>query len=77
LPTNWGLKLKKIAKFDNQNANRIKISGERIVDELNKILSTDKPSVGFLLYSKPTLDIILPELTALNQVEKLKGHTQK
>ncbi|MES2853614.1 MULTISPECIES: CCA tRNA nucleotidyltransferase [unclassified Flavobacterium] len=62
-----------------KNANRIKIiSGERIVDELNKILSTDKPSVGFLLLFKTgLLDIILPELTALNQVEEIEGHTHK
>ncbi|MFE3867948.1 CCA tRNA nucleotidyltransferase [Flavobacterium sp. LS2P90] len=67
--------LKSIAK----NAERIKIiSGERIVDELNKILSTDKPSVGFLLLFKTgLLDIILPELTALNQVEEIEGHTHK
>ncbi|WP_348798895.1 CCA tRNA nucleotidyltransferase [Flavobacterium adhaerens] len=62
-----------------QNAHRIKIiSGERIVEELNKILSTDKPSVGFLLlYKTGLLDIILPELTALNQVEEIEGHTHK
>ena len=62
-----------------KNANRIKIiSGERIVDELNKILSTDKPSVGFLLlFQTGLLDIILPELTALNQVEEIEGHTHK
>ncbi|MBP6180651.1 HD domain-containing protein [Flavobacterium sp.] len=62
-----------------KNAERIKIiSGERIVDELNKILSTDKPSVGFLLLFKTgLLDIILPELTALNQVEEIEGHTHK
>lgn len=62
-----------------KNADRIKIiSGERIVDELNKILSTDKPSVGFLLLFKSgLLDIILPELTALNQVEEIEGHTHK
>jgi tRNA nucleotidyltransferase (CCA-adding enzyme) len=67
--------LKSIAK----NAERIKIiSGERIVDELNKILSTDKPSIGFLLLFKTgLLDIILPELTALNQVEEIEGHTHK
>ncbi|MFV8345315.1 CCA tRNA nucleotidyltransferase [Flavobacterium sp. ZB4P13] len=66
---------KSIAK----NADRIKIiSGERIVDELNKILSTDKPSIGFLLLFKTgLLDIILPELTALNQVEEIEGHTHK
>lgn len=62
-----------------KNANRIKIiSGERIVDELNKILSTNKPSIGFLLLFKTgLLDIILPELTALNQVEEIEGHTHK
>jgi tRNA nucleotidyltransferase (CCA-adding enzyme) len=52
----------------SKNADRIKIiSGERIVDELNKILSTDKPSV-LLLYKTGLLDILLPELTALNNV---------
>ena len=62
-----------------KNAQRIKIiSGERIVDELNKILSTDKPSIGFLLLFKTgLLDIILPELTALNNVEEVEGHTHK
>ena len=62
-----------------RNANRIKIiSGERIVDELNKILETPKPSVGFLLlYKTGLLDIILPELTALNNVEEIEGHTHK
>nr|WP_315198801.1 HD domain-containing protein [uncultured Flavobacterium sp.] len=62
-----------------KNSERIKIiSGERIVEELNKILSTDKPSVGFLLLFKTgLLDIILPELTALNQVEEIEGHTHK
>ena len=62
-----------------KNAQRIKIiSGERIVYELNKILLSDKPSIGFLLLFKAgLLDIILPELTALNQVEEIEGHTHK
>ena len=62
-----------------KNADRINIiSGERIVDELNKILSTNKPSIGFLLlYKTGLLDIILPELTTLNQVEEIDGHTHK
>ncbi len=69
----------KSLKSITKNANRIKIiSGERIVDELNKILSTDKPSVGFLLlFQTGLLDIILPELTALNQVEEIEGLTHK
>ena len=63
----------------SKNADRIKIiSGERIVDELNKILSTDKPSIGFLhLYKTGLLDLILPELTALNNVEEIEGQTHK
>jgi tRNA nucleotidyltransferase (CCA-adding enzyme) len=62
-----------------RNKDRINIiSGERIVDELNKILSTYKPSIGFLhLYKTGLLDIILPELTALNNVEEIEGHTHK
>ncbi|HEX8562906.1 MAG TPA: HD domain-containing protein [Flavobacterium sp.] len=67
--------------FDSikHNAERIKIiSGERIVEELNKILLTPKPSVGFLLlYQTGLLNIILPELTALNQVEEIDGQTHK
>jgi len=63
----------------SKNADRIKIiSGERIVEELNKILLTEKPSAGFLLlYKTGLLDLILPELTALNNVEEVEGHTHK
>ncbi|AMA49112.1 MULTISPECIES: CCA tRNA nucleotidyltransferase [Flavobacterium] len=62
-----------------RNKDRIHIiSGERIVDELNKILLSAKPSIGFLLlYQTGLLDIILPELTALNNVEEIEGHTHK
>ncbi|WP_026710426.1 CCA tRNA nucleotidyltransferase [Flavobacterium filum] len=63
----------------SKNYERINIiTGERIVDELNKILSTEKPSIGFiLLYQTGLLELILPELTALNQVEEMEGHTHK
>ena len=63
----------------SRNKERIAIiSGERIVDELNKILGTDKPSIGFLhLYKTGLLNLILPELTALNNVEEIEGHTHK
>ncbi|MEC4117654.1 HD domain-containing protein [Myroides phaeus] len=67
--------------FESITANHKRleiISGERIVDELNKILMADKPSKGFLLlYKTGLLDLILPELTALNQVEEIEGHTHK
>lgn len=69
------------ASFESiaRNKDRIGIiSGERIVEELNKILMTDKPSRGFLLlYQTGLLDLILPELTALNKVEEIEGHTHK
>ena len=63
----------------SRNKDRINIiTGERIVDELNKILMSKKPSVGFLLlYKTGLLDLILPELTALNNVEEVEGHTHK
>ncbi|MFN8275111.1 MAG: HD domain-containing protein [Flavobacteriaceae bacterium] len=63
----------------SKNNERIKIiSGERIVEELNKILLTQQPSEGFLLlYQTGLLDLILPELTALNNVEEIEGQTHK
>jgi putative nucleotidyltransferase with HDIG domain len=61
------------------NKERIKIiSQERIVDELNKIMLTAKPSLGFsLLHKTGLLDIILPELTALQGVEEIEGQRHK
>lgn len=54
------------------------ISGERIVEELNKIMMTETPSFGLnLLYQSGLLELILPELTKLNQVEEVEGHTHK
>ncbi len=60
-------------------AERISIiSQERVVDELNKILSTDKPSIGFeLLYKSGLLNLIMPELTALDIVEDIEGQSHK
>lgn len=66
-------------KAIERNKERIAIiSGERIVDELNKILSTPVPSVGFLLlHQTGLLHIILPELTALQGVQEVEGQTHK
>lgn len=66
-------------KAIERNKERIRIiTGERIVDELNKILSADVPSVGFkLLHDTGLLPIILPELTALKGVEEVEGQTHK
>lgn len=62
-----------------RNADRIKIvSGERIVDEMNKIMATKTPSKGFVeLYRSGLLQIIFPELTALDVVETRNGRAHK
>ena len=62
-----------------QNAERIKIvSGERIADELNKILSCKKPSIGFeLLYKCGLLKIIFPQMVDLAGAEYIDGKGHK
>ena len=61
-----------------RNAERIKIvSAERIISELNKIILSPKPSIGFkLLYKSNLMDIIFPEFSALKGVETVgqRGH---
>lgn len=58
-----------------RNAERIRIiSGERIIDELNKIMASDVPSRGFVELSRcGLLSLIFPELAALEGVEKRNG----
>ena len=60
-------------------ADRIKIvSGERIKDELNKIILSPTPSRGFVdLQRSGLLNIILPELAALDIVEQKNGRAHK
>lgn len=54
------------------------VSKERITTELNKILLSDTPSVGFkLLFDTQLLDLILPELSALHGVEVRNGQGHK
>ncbi|MGB7785186.1 MAG: HD domain-containing protein [Salinimicrobium sp.] len=62
-----------------KNKKRIKIiSRERIVEELNKILLSDKPSEGFaLLHKTGLLKLILPELTALEGIDEIEGQRHK
>jgi poly(A) polymerase len=61
------------------NAQRIKIvSGERIAEELNKILMTAKPSIGFdLLYKTGLLKIIFPQMVDLAGAEYIDGMGHK
>ncbi|MBP3285933.1 MAG: HD domain-containing protein [Prevotella sp.] len=60
-------------------ADRIKIvSGERIEVELNKIMMAPHPSIGFeYLQRSGLLQLILPELAALDIVEKRDGRAHK
>ena len=62
-----------------RNADRIKIvSGERIADEINKIMLTKTPSKGFIdLYRCGLLQLIMPELVALDVVETRNGRAHK
>lgn len=63
----------------SRNAERLKIiSAERICDEMNKIMLSKHPSCGFY-YLKDTglLDLILPELVAMDKVETRNGRAHK
>lgn len=62
-----------------RNKERIHIiSGERIQDELNKIMRAQHPSKGFYyLKESGLLDILLPELTALDKVDVRNGKAHK
>ncbi len=62
-----------------RNAERIRIiSGERISEELNKIMLTDTPSRGFVeLQRCGILPLILPELSALDIIETRNGRSHK
>jgi putative nucleotidyltransferase with HDIG domain len=61
------------------NAARINIiSQERITDELNKIIASPKPSIGFdLLYKTGLLQIIFPQMVELAGAEYKDGHGHK
>ena len=62
-----------------RNAERIKIiSGERIADEFNKIMLAKHPSKGIMdLERCGLLQLILPELVALEGVETMNGRGHK
>lgn len=62
-----------------RNAERIKIiSGERIADELNKIMATRQPSRGLMeLHRCGLMQLIMPEIAALDMVETRNGRAHK
>lgn len=61
------------------SASRLEIiSKERIMDELNKIILSEKPSRGFqLLFSTKLLHQFFPEMVALQNVETIDGKSHK
>lgn len=61
------------------NKDRIKIiSRERIIDELNKIILADKPSVGFnYLFDTELLHLVFPAMANLHGVEIIDGKGHK
>lgn len=61
------------------NAKRIKIvSNERVMDEFQKIMMTDRPSIGLKLLDEANLmQYILPELVALKGIEEVEGQKHK
>jgi putative nucleotidyltransferase with HDIG domain len=65
------------AIYDNRDRIKI-ISAERIREELVKMLKIHSPSVCFtLLFQTKLMDLILPEITALDGVEEVYGHQHK
>ena len=54
------------------------ISKERIVDEINKMMSSPMPILGFeLMHKTGLLPLILPELSALEGIEEVEGQKHK
>lgn len=66
-------------KAITDHAERIQIiSKERITDELNKIIATDKPSIGFIyLFDTGLLKYIFPEMHNLYGVDVMEGKAHK
>ena len=63
----------------SENKERIRIvSKERVVDELNKMIQARQPSRAFELLRKTgLLELILPELCALEGIEEIEGQKHK
>jgi len=75
---NFKIEKKSLAAI-TKNSERLEIiSRERIVDELNKVMSCEKPSIGFLLLEETKLLAqIIPELIDLKGVEEVEGQKHK
>ena len=74
----FSIEQKSLEDIENE-AKRIEIiTVERIMVEFNKIMLSEKPSVGLEIMKKTRLlDIVLPELTALEGIEEVEGQKHK
>lgn len=63
----------------SRNASRLEIiSRERIIDEINKMMLTQRPSIGFKLMDRcGILPLVFPELAAMKGVEEIDGKAHK
>jgi len=68
-----------ILKSIKKQSSRIKIiSYERITAEIIKILSSEKPSIGFYLLKETNLlEYVFPELNVMSGVDVVNGHSHK
>ena len=75
---NFKIEKKSLAAI-TKNSERLEIiTRERIVDELNKVMLSEKPSIGFLLLEETKLLAqIIPELIDLKGVEEVEGQKHK
>ena len=75
---NFKIEKKSLAAI-TKNSERLEIiTRERILDELNKVMLCEKPSIGFLLLEETKLLAqIIPELIDLKGVEEVEGQKHK
>jgi len=75
---NFKIELESLQAISRNNERINIITKERIIDELNKIMNSPKPSLGFLLLEETgLLAHILPELIALKGVDEVEGQLHK
>jgi len=75
---NFEIDEKALAAIKSQKERIRIVSKERITDELNKIILSEKPSVGFKhLFNTGLLHLIFPQMAALYGVETINGKSHK
>src|SRR5882724_11777437 len=75
---NFNIEEKTLAAIKSDSDRISIVSQERITDELNKIMATEKPSIGFdLLYKTGLLHLIFPQMVELAGAEYIDGHGHK